>query len=88
MKASNICPADNTGKQEVKKMAGIRLSNELKGYSASEWKADVGYLVKEFEIQKEVDRSKRTTWPDTDIFPAVPRNDHIPWFFRKRHSPR
>ena len=70
-------------------MAGIRLSNELRGYSASEWKADVGYLVKEFEIQKELERSERTAQSDIDRnIPSVSRNDYFAWIFGKRHSPR
>jgi hypothetical protein len=70
-------------------MAGIRLSKELREYTESEWRADVGYLVKEFEIQKELDKAKGMARSDiNNKGPSVSGNHHLAWIFGKRHSPR
>jgi len=70
-------------------MTGIGRSNELRAYSASEWKADVGYLVREFEIQEEIERSKRTD--QTKQYgktSAGTKNHFLGWIFGKRNAPR
>jgi hypothetical protein len=70
-------------------MAGIGQSNELSKYLASEWKADVGYLVREFEIQKELEKSKKQVQFNNDRNkPTSIGNGHFGWLFGKRHSPR
>jgi hypothetical protein len=66
-------------------MAGIR-NSELRGYCSSEWKADVGYLVREFEIQQEIDRSKILNGSNGTS--AGTKNHFINWPFKKRQTPR
>jgi hypothetical protein len=66
-------------------MAGIR-NSELRGYCSSEWKADVGYLVREFEIQKEIERSKVLF--GSNVTSAETKNQFVHWLFGKRHTPR
>jgi hypothetical protein len=66
-------------------MAGIARSSELRQYTVSEWKAGVGYLVKEFEVQKEIQRSKRMG--QTDFIPGASdafRDQFINWIFGRR----
>jgi hypothetical protein len=69
-------------------MAGIARSSELRQYAASEWKADVGYLVKEFEMQKDVERSKGMNHTDSATGPSgLFRNQFIDWLMgRRRYS--
>jgi hypothetical protein len=70
-------------------MAGTRGWSELRGYCSSEWKADVGYLEREFEIQREIERSKSS-------HEAIGLNDistgsktkNLSRIFGKRQSPR
>ena len=70
-------------------MAGIRNSNELRGFVASEWKADVGYLVREFEIQNEKDRIEKTRALDAgQRRPPQSRVELLAWIFGKRNTPR
>lgn len=70
-------------------MAGIRNSNELRGIAASEWKADVGYLVKEFEIQKEKERvEKKNASKFAHRRPPQYRVELLDWIFGKRNTPR
>jgi hypothetical protein len=72
----------------IQYMAGIARSSELRQYAASEWKADVGYLVKEFEMQKENGKSKgmneKGSVPGSlNLF----RNQFIDWVLgRRRYS--
>jgi hypothetical protein len=69
----------------VLEMAGIVHSTELKQYTASEWRVGVGYLVKEFEDQQEIERSKRMSQMDSDPGRSNAfKNQFIDWIFGKR----
>jgi hypothetical protein len=72
----------------IRYMAGIARSSELRQYAASEWKAGVGYLVKEFETQKEIERSKGMDQMHSDTRSSnLFRDQFIDWVFgRRRYS--
>jgi hypothetical protein len=86
-----IDPLDRTSTVRcggIQYMAGMARSSELRQYAASEWKADVGYLVKEFERQKEIERSMETNQKvsgsgSSDLF----RDQFLDWVLgRRRYS--
>lgn len=66
-------------------MAGIARSSGLRQYAASEWKADVGYLVREFELQKDIERSKgvdrKNPVPGSS---GLSRNQFVDWVLGRR----
>jgi hypothetical protein len=70
-------------------MAGIRNSSELRGYASSEWKADVGFLAREFEIQRENEISKRSAQPGgLNETSTKPRIQFVSWIFGRHNAPR
>lgn len=69
-------------------MAGIWNSHELKGFAKSEWGSDVGYLVKEFEKQLEIQKDRRTIGLAGQKPPASSNGQLLARIFGKRHSPR
>jgi hypothetical protein len=65
-------------------MAGIRGWSELRGYSSSEWKADIGFLVREFEIQQEKEKSVSSN----GVNESSTKHQLTNWIFGRRHLPR
>jgi hypothetical protein len=67
-------------------MTGIGSSNELRAYTRSEWKGDVGYLVKEFEKRNEAEKAKKKA--DAEANPktsVIFRFQLVDWILGKRH---